>query len=285
MRSQAEFNWIFIIVAGAIILTFFISFGLKYKSLQDEKLAIELLINFDNSLTNLQASSFNTFDVINVPKEIELTCNNFNIESKDYANTKMIFSPKKLNNKIYIYYKEFKFPFKVDSLYYILNQNNRYYLVYNSNDKKAEEFAQSLINDLPEKIKSNLIISNVKKTDGKNIFINSNLGNSSDVKIVLNQDKILISKNKIIYDDVNKELVYGIIFSEDFDCVYNKLKSSLDKVIQVNQKKLVLLQGENCNYNNLIQYLTKLKTMHFSDTISLETLNLDLESKNCPTLY
>ena len=83
MKSQSQFNWIFIIIAGAIILAFFVNFALKYKSLQEEKISVELLINLDNALFNLQASPFNTFDVVNVPKDLEITCNNFKIGNRN----------------------------------------------------------------------------------------------------------------------------------------------------------------------------------------------------------
>ena len=281
MKSQTQFNWIFIIVAGAIILTFFVNFAFKFKSFQEEKLSIELLINFDNALTNLQASLFNTFDIIEIPKDVEITCNEFRIEDKNYDNNKLIFSPNILKDKIYIYYKQFNFPFNVENLYYIISPGNRFYLIVN--DAESREYAESLIEDLPEKFRENIQIKATRQLTGKNIFINQNSAN--DANIILQDNKVSIYYNNKLYDDVNKELVYGIIFSENFECNYNKLKSSLEKTVDVYQNKVFLLQNSNCNYASFPQYLQRLKEMKYQDVNAVETLNKNLASQNCPTLY
>ena len=281
MKSQTQFNWIFIIVAGAIILTFFVNFAFKFKSFQEEKLSIELLINFDNALTNLQASLFNTFDIIEIPKDVEITCNEFRIEDKNYDNNKLIFSPNILKDKIYIYYKQFNFPFNVENLYYIISPGNRFYLIVN--DAESREYAESLIEDLPEKFRENIQIKATRQLTGKNIFINQNSAN--DANIILQDNKVSIYYKNKLYDDVNKELVYGIIFSENFECNYNKLKSSLEKTVDVYQNKVFLLQNSNCNYASFSQYLQRLKEMKYQDVNAVETLNKNLASQNCPTLY
>jgi hypothetical protein len=286
MKSQSQFNWIFIIVAGAIILTFFISFTLKFKSLQEEKLSMELLINLDRALFNLQSSSYNTFDIVEIPKNVELTCNNFKIGNRNYQNDKLIFSPKNLKDKLYIWYKPFNFPFKINNFYYLISPDDRFYLIYNPNDDKAKDFIDSLIDDLPDKFKNNVKSFSSRVKDGKNIFINTNSGiTQKDVKIILNQDKISLNYNNRNYDDVEKELVYGIIFSDDFDCVYNRLRSDLEKTIAVYQKKSLLLQNSNCDYVNFNQYLIKLKDLKSSDLKPVEELNQNLDSINCPVLY
>src|SRR3989338_3661458 len=281
MKSQAQFNWIFVIIAGAIILTFFVSFALKYKSLQDEKLSVELLINFDNALTNLQSTTFTVFDTIEAPKEIEITCSKFRIENREYDNDKLIFSPKNLKDKIYIYYRQFNFPFKIDNFYYAISPGNKFFLVHN--DQKSREYAQALIDDLPDKFKQNVLSVSSRQPNGKNVFINSN-ANANDVNIIL-QDKISIYYNNKLYNDVINELVYGAIFSDDFDCVYNKLKQNIDDVILSYPNKLILLQGSNCNYASSIQYLQNLKNLRYQDTKAVEELNKEMSSRNCPLIY
>jgi len=279
MRGEAEFNWIFVLIAGAIILTFFVSFGFKYKNMQEEKLSIELLINLDNALLNLQSSSFNTFDKVEIPKDVTITCNEFKINDKHYKNKKFIFSPKNLKDKIYIWYKPFNFPFKIDNFYYIISPKDKFYLIYN--DEKSREFAESLIEDMPDKFKDNVKAKNTKQSNGKNIFINL----EGDFKIILNNDKIdLAIKNKN-YEDVNQELVYGAIFSEDFDCNYKKIKSLMENIIETYKKKLITLQSSTCNYASIPIYLTKLKDLKLIDTKAVDELNNNLASINCPVLY
>lgn len=280
MKAQSEFNWIFVIMAGAVILTFFVSFGLKYKSLQDEKLSIELLINLDNSLTNLQASPFNVFDVINVPKDVEITCNKFIIGQRNYDNEKIIFSPKNLKGKTYIWYKPFNFPFKVDNFYYIINSLDKFYLVY---DAESKDFADLLIEGMPEKFKENAILVRNKQPNGKNIFLYDSA--TKDIKIIKKNDKISITYNDKFYDDVNIGLAYGAIFGNDFECNYAKSISSVEKISKIYQNKLVLLQDSNCNYAGFSKYLSNLNDLKNSDSISIENLNNALAGQNCPTLY
>ena len=284
MRAQSEFNWMFVIVAGVIILAFFVNFAFKYKSFQDEKLSIELLINLDNSLSTLQASPYSTFDTISLPRDLEITCNNLQIANKKYPNEKIIFSPKNLKDKIYIYYKQFNFPFKIENFYYIISSKDKFYLVYNINDAISREFAESLINNLPDKFKQNVNLVSSKQPNGKNIFINLN-SNTNDVKIFLNQDKTSISYNNKVYNDVNQELVYAAIFSDDFECNYNKIKPAMEKLILIYLNKLTSLQNSNCNYASFTTYLQKLKDLNYQDIKPVEELNKNLASLNCPVLY
>ena len=100
MKSQSELNWVFILIIGAIILAFFTAFAFKYKSLQDEKTSIEILNTMDNSLTSLKTSPYATFDSINLPLDVQVTCNNLIINEKTYATKNLLFSQKKLSKKM-----------------------------------------------------------------------------------------------------------------------------------------------------------------------------------------
>ena len=59
-KGEVYFNWIFILVVGAVFLAFFTGFAIKYKDLQEKKTEIIFLNNLDVALTNLQSSSFTT---------------------------------------------------------------------------------------------------------------------------------------------------------------------------------------------------------------------------------
>ena len=115
MKAQAELNWAFILISGAIILVFFTAFAFKYKSLQEEKLAIELLNNLDNTLTRLKSTPYTTYDEINLPVEVEITCDKIKINDQNFKTNNLLFSQAKLKNKMLIYYKQFKAPFKINN--------------------------------------------------------------------------------------------------------------------------------------------------------------------------
>ena len=95
MKSQSELNWIFIIVAGAIILIFLTGFAFKYKSLQEEKTSIELVNTLDNTLTSLKSSPFNTCDEISLPFEVQVTCNDIKINDQRFTTNNLLFSKSK----------------------------------------------------------------------------------------------------------------------------------------------------------------------------------------------
>ncbi|MEK6835863.1 MAG: hypothetical protein AABX55_02465 [Nanoarchaeota archaeon] len=278
MKSQVEFNWIFVLVAGAILLTFFVWFAVKYKDIQEEKLNIEILTNLDNSLTNLQASSFTLIDEIKLPVELQITCNDLIVNDKNYKNNNFIFSPSKLKNKMLIWYEPFKMPFKIADFYYIISSDKKFFLIYNNQDQ--EDYIDILIEDLPEKFKSNVIKSNTIG-NGKNIyFYNANV---DATKILVNQNKINIITNNN-YEDVNNDLVYAAIFSDNFDCVYTKLNQETNNIIKIYSDKAILLQSPNCNYIALRNELNNFKLTN-SKARTIETLNKALSLQNCPALY
>ena len=75
MKAQIQFNWIFVIIVGALILLFFTGFVIKYKELQEKKQEIILLNNFDEALKSLERSGFKTSTSLNLFKEIKVNCN------------------------------------------------------------------------------------------------------------------------------------------------------------------------------------------------------------------
>ena len=262
MKAQSELNWVFILVAGAIIIVFFTGFAFKYKSLQEEKLSIELLTKLDNSLTSLQSSPYNTITEINLLKDIEIKCNEIKIDNEEFKTKKLIFSQNKLKNKMLIYYKPFKVPFKIADFYFIIDgtKNNIY-----PKDQGSRIYLENLKENLPEKFKENFNIVNAK---GKEIQIN--------------QDSFTINNKQY---PLHEDLVYASILSNDFECLYEKIKEKTNKAVIVYQNKANMLNQGNCNYGSFTPYLNKLKTLNFNAISSIESLNQNLVGRNCPALY
>src|SRR3989344_4984333 len=75
-KGEFYFNWIFIMVAGAVFLAFFTGFAIKYKDLQERKTEITMLNNINTALTNLQSSSFVISTRIDLPLDINIDCSN-----------------------------------------------------------------------------------------------------------------------------------------------------------------------------------------------------------------
>jgi|SRR3989344_1941791 len=280
MKSQSELNWVFILIIGAIILAFFTAFAFKYKSLQDEKTSIEILNTLDNSLTSLKTSPYATFDSINLPLDVQVTCNNLIINEETYATKNLLFSQKKLSKKMFIYYKPFKAPFKIADFYFITDLNAKYHLVY---DSTTQQYVISLINSLPQELQSKFSYSSNRKTQAftKNIEI-KNLNNYRNI------DNLNLNNNYLKVDDFslykNDELVYAAIFSDNFECMNEKIKLEIDKAVSVYKNKALTLRHENCNYASLMSYLDNLKN-DLTYSSSINSINTELSSNNCPILY
>ena len=268
-KAQIQFNWIFITIAGALILAFFFGFALKYQGLQEEKLAIELLTTLDSSLTGFQASSYKTIDTISTPKNIEINCSNIIIDEKKYETNNLIFSPNKLKNKIYVWYQPYDLPFKITNFYYIIDENQKFNLVSSS------QFINEVKEQMPEQFKDKVEINSQEP----NRIVFSQNSNINEGIITIRGDS---------YSYVGLPQLYAIIFSEDYGCLEDKIDLEIKDVIEVYERKALLLTGRagNCNYNGISQKLSELKqNPSYSTSQLIEDLNQDLAERNCPTLF
>src|SRR3989344_3360325 len=164
MKSQAEFNWIFIIIAGAIILAFFTGFAFKYKALQEEKISVQLLTRLDNTLSSLKSSPFRTLDKINLPNEINITCNDIIVNGEKFRTNNLLFSQGTLSKEMIIYYSS------------------------------TQNYVVSLINDLPDDLQTKFSYSTTEKTNQINVRV-TNLNNNklrvNNQEIYKNDDLVL----------------------------------------------------------------------------------------------
>lgn len=270
MKSQSELNWVFILVAGAIILAFFTGFAFKYKDLQEEKTSIELVTTLDNALTSLKSSPFNTYDEITLPFNVEITCNNIIINEESFETNNLLFSKAQLEDKMLIYYKQFNIPFKVADFYFITDLKQKYHIIY---DSSTQAYITKLINDLPEELAEKFSSSNLQKSQAnvKNIEIKN-----------LNNNKIKVNSQELY---LNQDLIYAAIFSDNFNCAYDKIKEETSNTVSVYEDKIITLNYPGCSYSQFLSYLDKIKEFDLSYINSIDSLNYDLAAQNCPTLY
>ena len=266
-KGEFQFNWIFVMIAGALFLLFFISFGVKYKNFQEDKSRIEVLNNFDNTLTALQSSCFNTFDSLTLPLIVENKCGKLSSGGKEINTDNIIFSPRMLNGKVLIWYQSYKMPFKITSFYYIIPEKSKYYLVEDSGNLSV-----SIINGLPEDVKKRVFViksSNLKK-DGRLIFlnINNNPGNNG-ISVIGNADEGKVIINEREYSYTGQELLYGIIFSDDYGCLLNKVQSKTSSIGQIYKDKINIIRNPGCDYSIIINGISKLQNKLDLDTAKL----------------
>lgn len=134
---EMQFHWIFILIAGAIILAFFFSLVAKQKSLSEEKLSITLSSNIEAVFSGAIESK-GTAQPLSIPKGgIEFSCSEscvcvFQIGNKatSFAD-KIIFTPSLIEGQDAVAWSnEWKLPFRVTNFLYMTNPNVKYYFVY-----------------------------------------------------------------------------------------------------------------------------------------------------------
>lgn len=134
---EMQVHWIFILIAGAVILAFFFSVAAKQKSLSEEKLSITLSSNIEAVFAGAVESK-KTAQPLMLPKDgIRFSCSevcdcNFGIGSASTQfRDKIIFAPSFMEGPdAVVWAEEWKMPFRVSNLLYITNPNIKYYIVY-----------------------------------------------------------------------------------------------------------------------------------------------------------
>jgi len=170
-----QFNWIFVFIAGACILGFFIMIINSYNERQDQKLALELSQNLDTIIKSAKSTS-------GLYKEIEISESRLDFEcDKDYSAfmvskpgpfdplwtedsyTTILFSPRTLEGRqLYALTLNWKAPFPVTPFLYLTNDRAMYYFINDSNGYVEELYklmpdgaAKELIVDIDDFEKDN----------------------------------------------------------------------------------------------------------------------------------
>jgi len=156
-QVSVHIHWIFILIAGAIILTFFVTIVVKQKDISEQKIAGKAIDSFEQIITATGVTE-DTFNKIDIPKiKFEFICN------QDYSEysilktglnrnleTEIVFSPDIVQgNSVFIWSLTWNFPFAVDNFVMITSPEVRYIILYD--DEKDLE-AQYIFDDIPDPI-------------------------------------------------------------------------------------------------------------------------------------
>src|SRR3989344_3256328 len=120
-KATIQFNWIFILIAGAIFLAFFVTFAFRYASLQESRTQLEILQNLDIAIANLQASPFKTTTSLHFPLPATFLCSPqaISIEETQYPTQNLIAAPT-ISKEAILASFPLKMPFKIATLTLIL---------------------------------------------------------------------------------------------------------------------------------------------------------------------
>jgi len=259
-KSQGQFNWVFIILAGIIILAFFTNFTVKYIDLQNKKDNSKIAAGIDNQLLELQQGSSDLqTEIENVPTSYKFGCDTMDVGNyQRLLLDKFVFGPKKVDtNLLVIYMLKWNYPFRIANFFYI-SDKQPYYLIYNSD---SENFVRSL--DLPSKM--NIQVTSVMPIQkGKKIIFTKNPSGNEVQIIPKNGDW----ENGNVYIDNKKyplfglPSIYAVIFSDNYPCILDRTLEKYKVVLKVYQEKTLMLAQlkSNCNYDQIYARLKQMET-------------------------
>ncbi len=132
-----QFHWIFILIAGGIILAFFFSIASKQGDLSDEKLSLSLVHSIDMIL-ELAESSEGTSQVIPLPKKgISASCSSgcdcyFSVSgARSSFGSNVVFSEKDVDSpEAVVWSLPWKVPFRALNVLYLSNPETRKIVVF-----------------------------------------------------------------------------------------------------------------------------------------------------------
>ncbi len=132
---EVQFNWVFVLIAGTMILMFFIIIVNKQKSVSDKKLAVNILNSMDRVLSG-QKTSENRQDVIDMfEAEMSYSCGGcdctFSLAgmSKSKGNL-VVFAPTSMkSDRLLTWTQGWDMPFRVSNFVYMTTPEIKYYLV------------------------------------------------------------------------------------------------------------------------------------------------------------
>jgi len=249
---EMQFHWIFILIAGALILGFFFSFALKQRAVGQERLQYTLLSQIDDILAKSQLKG-GTAQHIPTPRQgIGFSCTTgcdcaFQVDNAQRQFNLPIFSPSLIKGQdTFIWSMEWKQPYRATNFLFLTNPDHKYYFVYNPADGISSKLHSELVKNIPPAIiqKNEILtqfnyqnvttseLSNLKNEDfeHKFIFIHTNptvpqaFNKMAAQAIQIDETKItFLSKTKrqntFQTDDVQRHIgltsIYAAIFAQD----------------------------------------------------------------------
>ena len=178
---EIQFNWIFILIVGAIILTFFIVIVQKQRQYTEEGIAETMQSDLQTIFTSSQVS-IRTASIIEIsPQIVEFKCeqgtSGFRIGNQNIIGFPYSFAPDKIKsdrNTISAYAYDWSVPYRATNFLYVTSPDVRYVLVGSSDDTK-------LIDDL-------LPPRYIEKDGKQRLFMNKEITTPELLSSVKNQN-------------------------------------------------------------------------------------------------
>ena len=176
---ESQFNWIYVLIIGAVVIAFFFGFAYKQKQSSESANAITISSNMKSIFTVARSNVDSASSAKLLGKTMIYSCNEGFPEIKiDSASNSLpgvvVFAPKLLQgDEVYVWTQSWFAPYKVDNFLYVSSPKTLYYFVYNgtSNAKLGNKINKSLPDVFNAIIDNKLDWSNVVDDNYDNIKV------------------------------------------------------------------------------------------------------------------
>ncbi len=249
---ELPFHWIFVLIAGFVILAFFFSIALKVRKASEQKLEAELASTMD-AIFNLALQSPGTLQNITIPRKgLLISCTappgcdcNFKVGKRSVGyKDKIVFATDALlGKKGFFWTLEWKYPFHSTNFLYSTNEEIRYNIVYTGEEKQLkQELEKTLLGELNVKFYDNKDLKEIPwegEQHTRFVFIGELKGYELHKSFKKRSvDAVEISNNQIIYFEKEKEILKKIreiaIPSNDVPVILGAIFSSGEEMFLCN---------------------------------------------------
>ncbi len=257
---ELQFHWIFILIAGALILAFFFSVAYKQRTYSQEKLELTLATDIENIFTGAIVSRGTAQKLPVPPQGIAFECSSgcdcrFRIEraAKPFGD-KAMFAPELLTGQdITVWALELKLPYRVTNFLYLTNPNIKYYFVHQE-EPISTQLLKQLTKNIPPLISYENItlqqVTSLKSEDYQHtrfVFLNTQPPTLDDSFRRESADAVAIDLNGVAFYEkegtslarvryltyVGLPSMYAAIFSQDYVMYECGLRTAFRKLAYV----------------------------------------------------
>ncbi|MFH1064244.1 MAG: hypothetical protein V1729_04145 [Candidatus Woesearchaeota archaeon] len=269
-QVESQFNWLFVLIIGVIILAFFTVIVLKQKTSSEIKFAGKMSQQLNTILVGAKVSS-GTVQEIPVPEmDVQFQCNDYFIgPASQRLGNRIIFAPEYLKtNKLVTWTLDWSVPFKVASILYVSSPFVRYVIIGGTAD---DPDATKLHGLLPEKMNKQVFsisdyssgaildendrhvrfifvnqgtVFNIPQTfsdsEVSGLSLNTNTNEAQFlVRSLSDSSSFTTLGPRHVYNE--PEILYAAIFStnpEEYECLMKRLYERLNVVAQIYSARL-----------------------------------------------
>ncbi len=161
-QVETSINWIFVLIAGAIILLFFIMILYRMQNTAEKEGYAAVINNLDSIFSGAELSSKLTSLITDIPKhEVRFECQGFSLGGMTGSyNQKLVFAPSLLQtNPLLIWSLDWNMPYFISNFLLVTSPSVRYIFIYDETNPASNSLKLRIEQLLPDKMTAEFLTS------------------------------------------------------------------------------------------------------------------------------